>query len=47
MAPTTSSGRPVWSVVMIAMSGFIIRALSVVQRGNIHDLSEERPTHKA
>jgi len=34
---------PVWSVVMITMSGFIIWALCVVQRGNLFDLSEERP----
>jgi hypothetical protein len=33
---------PVWSVVMIALSGFIIWALCVVQRGNLFDLSEER-----
>ncbi|KUN24657.1 hypothetical protein AQJ23_18120 [Streptomyces antibioticus] len=35
---------PVWSVVMIALSGFIIWALCVVQRDNLYDLSEERPT---
>jgi hypothetical protein len=35
---------PVWSVIMIALSGFIIWALCVVQRGNLYDLSEERPT---
>ncbi|AZP15224.1 hypothetical protein ACIGMX_32360 [Streptomyces aquilus] len=34
---------PVWSVVMIALSGFIIWALCVVQRDNLFDLSEERP----
>jgi hypothetical protein len=34
---------PVWSVVMIAISGFIIWALCVVQRDNLFDLSEERP----
>ncbi|WP_326580029.1 hypothetical protein OG889_20575 [Streptomyces sp. NBC_00481] len=34
---------PVWSVVMIAISGFIIWALCVVRRDNISDLSEERP----
>ncbi|MGC0338777.1 DUF7144 family membrane protein [Streptomyces sp. SLBN-8D4] len=34
---------PVWSVVMITMSGFIIWALCVVQRGNLYDLSEETP----
>lgn len=34
---------PVWSVVMIAISGFIIWALCVVQRGgNLYDLSGER-----
>ncbi|NWF30948.1 hypothetical protein HW130_32700 [Streptomyces sp. PKU-EA00015] len=43
---------PVWSVVMIALSGFIIWALCVVQRDNLFDLSgerplsEERPPHK-
>ncbi|MEU0189890.1 hypothetical protein ABZ250_08545 [Streptomyces afghaniensis] len=34
---------PVWSVVMIALSGFIIWALCVVPRGSLFDLSEERP----
>ncbi|WP_328502250.1 hypothetical protein OG828_23660 [Streptomyces sp. NBC_00457] len=34
---------PVWSVVMIAISGFIIWALCVVQRDNLFDMSEERP----
>ncbi|MFH9006611.1 hypothetical protein ACH4E5_25675 [Streptomyces afghaniensis] len=34
---------PVWSVVMIALSGFIIWAVCVVPRGNLFDLSEERP----
>ncbi|MDQ1046369.1 hypothetical protein [Streptomyces sp. V4I2] len=34
---------PVWAVVMITISGFIIWALCVVQRGNLFDLSEERP----
>ncbi|WP_327728569.1 hypothetical protein OG250_19800 [Streptomyces sp. NBC_00487] len=34
---------PVWSVVMIAISGFIIWALCVVRRDNISDLPEERP----
>jgi hypothetical protein len=34
---------PVWSVVMIAISGFIIWALCVVQRENLFDMSEERP----
>ncbi|WP_406723885.1 hypothetical protein WJ438_03320 [Streptomyces sp. GD-15H] len=33
---------PVWSVVMIIISGFIIWALCVVPRGNLSDLSEER-----
>ncbi|MEU9174510.1 hypothetical protein AB0D34_43295 [Streptomyces sp. NPDC048420] len=37
---------PVWSVVMIALSGFIIWALCVVDRGNLFDLSEERPTYE-
>ncbi|CAL9534811.1 MULTISPECIES: DUF7144 family membrane protein [Streptomyces] len=32
---------PVWSVVMIALSGFIIWALCVVRRGNLYDLSGE------
>ncbi|MCX5336424.1 MULTISPECIES: hypothetical protein [unclassified Streptomyces] len=36
---------PVWSVVMIAISAFIIWALCVVQRGNLSDLSEERPLY--
>ncbi|USQ85533.1 hypothetical protein NFX46_18190 [Streptomyces phaeoluteigriseus] len=31
---------PVWSVVMIALSGFIIWALCVVQRDNLFNLSE-------
>ncbi|MET7567569.1 hypothetical protein ABZT04_03570 [Streptomyces sp. NPDC005492] len=34
---------PVWSVVMIALSGFIIWALCMVPRDNLFDLSEERP----
>jgi len=34
---------PVWSVVMIAISGFIIWALCVLERGNIFEMSEERP----
>ncbi|CAM5650114.1 DUF7144 family membrane protein [Streptomyces coeruleorubidus] len=34
---------PVWSVVMITISGFIIWAVCVVQRDNLFDLSEERP----
>ncbi|MFE3034260.1 hypothetical protein ACFXKY_21800 [Streptomyces canus] len=34
---------PVWSLVMITMSAFIIWALCVVQPGNLYDLSEERP----
>jgi hypothetical protein len=32
--------HPVWSVVMIALSGFIIWALCVVQRDNLFNLSE-------
>ncbi|AIR99824.1 hypothetical protein [Streptomyces glaucescens] len=32
---------PVWSVVMIAMSGFIIWALCVVRHGNLFDLSSD------
>ncbi|MEU2975787.1 hypothetical protein ABZ678_01900 [Streptomyces hirsutus] len=32
---------PLWSVVMITISGFIIWALCVVQRGNLFDLSGE------
>ncbi|MGX1274552.1 nitrate reductase NapE component [Streptomyces phaeoluteigriseus] len=31
---------PVWSVVMIALSGFIIWALCVVRRDNLFNLSE-------
>ncbi|MEU9669706.1 hypothetical protein AB0J81_18900 [Streptomyces bobili] len=31
---------PVWSVVMIALSGFIVWALCVVQRDNLFNLSE-------
>ncbi|MFI6935534.1 hypothetical protein [Streptomyces sp. NPDC050287] len=38
---------PVWSVVMITISGFIIWALCVVKRDNLFDLSEERPSHRA
>ncbi|MFE9678326.1 hypothetical protein ACFYO5_30185 [Streptomyces sp. NPDC006259] len=38
---------PVWSVVMLSISGFIIWALCVVQRGNLYDLSEERPRSEA
>jgi hypothetical protein len=42
---------PVWSVVMIALSGFIIWALCVVQRDSPFDMSggpmsEERPPRK-
>ncbi len=37
---------PVWSVVMIAISAFIIWALCVVQRGNLYNLSEERPLYE-
>ncbi|MGW3680427.1 DUF7144 family membrane protein [Streptomyces prasinus] len=33
---------PVWSVVMITISGFIIWALCVVERGSLSDLSGER-----
>jgi nitrate reductase NapE component len=33
---------PVWSVVMITISGFIIWALCVVPRGSLSDLSGER-----
>ncbi|CAL9347298.1 DUF7144 family membrane protein [Streptomyces sp. enrichment culture] len=33
---------PVWSVVMITISGFIIWALCVVPRGDLSDLSGER-----
>jgi hypothetical protein len=33
---------PVWSIVMIALSAFIIWALCVVERGNIFELSERR-----
>lgn len=33
---------PLWSVVMITISGFIIWALCVVPRGNLSDLSGER-----
>ncbi|GGT07944.1 DUF7144 family membrane protein [Streptomyces kurssanovii] len=33
---------PVWSIVMIALSGFIIWALCVVERGNLSELSERR-----
>jgi hypothetical protein len=36
---------PVWSVVMITISGFVIWALCVVQPGgNLYDLSGERRT---
>ncbi|WP_328737602.1 DUF7144 family membrane protein [Streptomyces bobili] len=31
---------PVWSVVMIALSGFVIWALCVIQRDNLFNLSE-------
>lgn len=37
---------PVWSVLMVAMSGFVIWALCVVQRGDPVDPSEERPSHR-
>ncbi|MGW7284063.1 DUF7144 family membrane protein [Streptomyces sp. NPDC054847] len=33
---------PVWSIVLIALSGFIIWALCVVERGNLFELSERR-----
>ncbi|BCL18400.1 DUF7144 family membrane protein [Streptomyces tuirus] len=35
---------PVWSVVMIALSGFIIWALCVVRADNLYDLSEDAPS---
>ncbi|MFD5742164.1 hypothetical protein ACFXJM_23095 [Streptomyces massasporeus] len=35
--------NPVWSVVMIALSGFIIWALCVVRADNLYDLSEDAP----
>ncbi|MGW7053548.1 DUF7144 family membrane protein [Streptomyces sp. NPDC054887] len=35
---------PVWSIVLIAISAFIIWALCVVQRDDMLDLSEDRPT---
>ncbi|MET7736836.1 hypothetical protein ABZT02_36735 [Streptomyces sp. NPDC005402] len=34
---------PVWSVIMLTMSGFIIWALCVVPHANLSDLSEARP----
>jgi hypothetical protein len=34
---------PVWSVVMIAISGFIIWALCVVQRDSLFTMADERP----
>jgi hypothetical protein len=34
---------PVWSVVMITISGFIIWALCVVQRDTLFTMSDERP----
>ncbi|MFJ7181222.1 hypothetical protein ACIQXA_33635 [Streptomyces massasporeus] len=34
---------PVWSIVMIALSGFIIWALCVVRADNLYDLSEDAP----
>jgi hypothetical protein len=34
---------PVWSVVMIALSGLIIWALCVVRADNLYDLSEDAP----
>ncbi|MFD7242166.1 DUF7144 family membrane protein [Streptomyces massasporeus] len=35
---------PVWSVVMIALSGFIVWALCVVRADNLYDLSEDAPS---
>ncbi|MFJ2923653.1 hypothetical protein ACIPIU_01310 [Streptomyces massasporeus] len=35
---------PVWSVVMITLSGFIIWALCVVRADNLYDLSEDAPS---
>ncbi|MFF3374633.1 hypothetical protein ACFYXF_17020 [Streptomyces sp. NPDC002680] len=37
---------PVWSVVMITISGFIIWALCVVRRDSPFDRSEQRPTYE-
>ncbi|MFD5913008.1 hypothetical protein ACFWHL_30260 [Streptomyces massasporeus] len=37
----------VWSVVMIALSGFIIWALCVVRADNLYDLSEDAPPREA
>lgn len=37
---------PVWSVVMITISGFIIWALCVVRRDSLYDASEQRPTYE-
>ncbi|WP_369030784.1 DUF7144 family membrane protein [Streptomyces adonidis] len=37
---------PVWSVVMITISGFIIWSLCVVRRGSLYDASEQRPTYE-
>ncbi|MFJ4280611.1 hypothetical protein [Streptomyces massasporeus] len=34
---------PVWSVVMIALSGFIIWALCVARADHLYDLSEDAP----
>ncbi|MGW6545229.1 DUF7144 family membrane protein [Streptomyces massasporeus] len=34
---------PVWSVVMIALSGIIIWALCVVRADNLYDLAEDAP----
>ncbi|GGV82610.1 DUF7144 family membrane protein [Streptomyces massasporeus] len=34
---------PVWSVVMITLSGFIVWALCVVRADNLYDLSEDAP----
>ncbi|MFF7379379.1 hypothetical protein ACIP4Q_27190 [Streptomyces massasporeus] len=38
---------PVWSAVMIALSGFIIWALCVVRADNLYDLSEDAPPREA
>jgi uncharacterized protein (DUF983 family) len=37
---------PVWSVVMITISGFVIWALCTVRRDNPFTLSEERPLYE-
>ncbi|MEU6474771.1 hypothetical protein ABZ927_30450 [Streptomyces massasporeus] len=38
---------PVWSVVVIALSGFIIWALCVVRADNLYDLTEDAPPREA